>query len=68
MRPYRADTAATVSQEPQAQVCALLGLFFKQQLGELEKQHMRKLVLGQTGTSTQTKRPGQPSAMSTQWH
>lgn len=37
MRPYRADTAATVSQEPQAQICTLLSLFFKQQLRELEK-------------------------------
>lgn len=60
MRPYRADTAATVSQEPQAQICTLLSLFFKEQLRELGKQHMRKLVLGQTGTSTQTKKQGNP--------
>lgn len=68
VRPYRADAAATVSQEPQAQVCTLLSLFFKQQLRELEKQHMRNLALGRTGTSTRTRRPGQSPAKSTHWH
>lgn len=58
--PYGADTAATVSQEPQAQIRTLFRLFFKQQLWELETQHVRKWVFGQEHALVFLKGQGNP--------
>ena len=37
MWPYCADTTATVSEKPEAQIGTLLCLFLKQEFGELEE-------------------------------